>query len=226
MEEKQTILVVGLGRFGFSLCEKLSELGQYVMAVDSRKDRVETVASLVDFSAQLNATEEELLNRIGAKEADVAVVAIGEDIESSILSAAILRGMGIKTVIARAQTNLHARVLARVGVDKVIFPERDMGRRLAESIVNPWTADFTSMSGRDFLVGEVAVLPSMVGKTLMEADFQKTYNGVVLLFDRKGKRFLPRYDTVMEEGDKILLAGSEENIKKLMEKKDEEENGK
>ncbi|GAB1400259.1 TrkA family potassium uptake protein [Aminivibrio sp.] len=226
MEEKQTILVVGLGRFGFSLCEKLSELGQYVMAVDSRKDRVESVASLVDFSAQLNATEEELLNRIGAKEADVAVVAIGEDIESSILSAAILRGMGIKTVIARAQTNLHARVLARVGVDKVIFPERDMGRRLAESIVNPWTADFTSMSGRDFLVGEVAVLPSMVGKTLMEADFQKTYNGVVLLFDRKGKRFLPRYDTVMEEGDKILLAGSEENIKKLMEKKDEEENGK
>lgn len=226
MEEKQAILVVGLGRFGFSLCEKLSELGQYVMAVDSRKDRVESVASLVDFSAQLNATEEELLNRIGAKEADVAVVAIGEDIESSILSAAILRGMGIKTVIARAQTNLHARVLARVGVDKVIFPERDMGRRLAESIVNPWTADFTSMSGRDFLVGEVAVLPSMVGKTLMEADFQKTYNGVVLLFDRKGKRFLPRYDTVMEEGDKILLAGSEENIKKLMEKKDEEENGK
>ena len=226
MEEKQTILVVGLGRFGFSLCEKLSELGQYVMAVDSRKDRVESVASLVDFSAQLNATEEELLNRIGAKEADVAVVAIGEDIESSILSAAILRGMGIKTVIARAQTNLHARVLARVGVDKVIFPERDMGRRLAESIVNPWTADFTSMSGRDFLVGEVAVLPSMVGKTLMEADFQKTYNGVVLLFDRKGKRFLPRYDTVMEEGDKILLAGSEENIKKLMEKKDKEENGK
>lgn len=226
MEKKQTVLVVGLGRFGFSLCEKLSELGQYVMAVDSRKDRVESVASLVDFSAQLNATEEELLTRIGAKDADVAVVAIGEDIESSILATAILRGMGIPTVIARAQTNLHARVLARVGVDKVIFPERDMGRRLAESIVNPWTADFTSMSGRDFLVGEVAVLPSMVGKTLMEADFQKTYNGVVLLFDRKGRRFLPRYDTVMEEGDKILLAGSEENIKKLMEKKDEEENGK
>ena len=226
MEKKQTVLVVGLGRFGFSLCEKLSELGQYVMAVDSRKDRVESVASLVDFSAQLNATEEELLTRIGAKDADVAVVAIGEDIESSILATAILRGMGIPTVIARAQTNLHARVLARVGVDKVIFPERDMGRRLAESIVNPWTADFTSMSGRDFLVGEVPVLPSMVGKTLLEADFQKTYNGVVLLFDRKGRRFLPRYDTVMEEGDKILLAGSEENIKKLMEKKDEEENGK
>ena len=226
MGKKQTILVVGLGRFGLSLCEKLSQLGQSVMAVDSRKDRVESVASMVDFSAQLDATEEELLTRIGAKEADVAIVAIGEDIESSILASAILRGMGIPTVIARAQTNLHARVLARVGVDKVIFPERDMGRRLADSIVNPWSADFTSMSGRDFLVGEVAVLPSMVGKTLVEADFQKTYNGVVLLFDRQGRRFLPRYDTVMEEGDKLLVAGSEENIKKMMEKKDEEENGK
>ena len=226
MEKKQTILVVGLGRFGFSLCEKFSELGQYVMAVDNRKDRVESVASLVDFSAQLDATDEELLTRIGAKEADVAIVAIGGDIESSILSTAILRGMGIPTVIARAQTNIHARVLARVGVDKVIFPERDMGKRLAESIVNPWTADFTSMSGRDFLVGEVAVLPSMVGKTLMESDFQKTYNGVVLLFDRKGNRFLPRYDTVMQEGDKLLVAGSEENIKILMEKKNEEENSK
>ncbi len=226
MEKKQTVLVVGLGRFGFSICEKLAELGQYVMAVDRSKERVESVASMVDFSAQLDATEEELLTRIGAKEADVAIIAIGEDIEASILSTAILRGMGIPTVIARAQTNLHARVLARVGVDKVIFPERDMGKRLAESIVNPWTADFTSMSGRDFLVGEVTVLPSMVGKTLVEADFQKTYNEVVLLFDRKGRRFLPRYDTVIQEGDKLLVAGSEENIKSLMEKKDEEENGK
>ena len=226
MEKKQTILVVGLGRFGLSLCEKLSELGQYVMAVDIRKERVESVASMVDFSAQLDATEEDLLTRIGSKDADVAIVAIGEDIQASILSTAILRGMGIPTVIARAQTNLHARVLARVGVDKVIFPERDMGQRLAESIVNPWTADFTSMSGRDFLVGEVSVLPSMVGKTLVEADFQKTYNGVVLLFDRQGRRFLPRYDTVMQEGDKLLVAGSQENIKSLMEKKNEEENGK
>ena len=122
MNSKQTILVAGLGRFGISVCEKLAELGQHVIAVDIDKDCVEEVADIVEYCAQLDATEEDLLLKVGAKEADVAIVAIGNNIEASILATAILKGLNIPRVIARAQTAIHARVLSRVGAHKVIFP--------------------------------------------------------------------------------------------------------
>ena len=226
MESKQTILVVGLGRFGVSVCEKLAELGQHVIAADIDKERVEEVADIVEYCAQLDATDEDLLVKVGAREADVAVVAIGNSIEASILATAILKGLNIPKVIARAQTAIHGRVLSRVGAHKVIFPERDAGKNLAEMLVHPWLSAFSAIPGGGVLVGEIDATSGMVGKSLMELEFRKTYNGIVLLFDRKGSRFLPKPDTVIQEGDKLLVAGSDEDIATMIEKKDKEENGK
>ncbi len=226
MNSKQTILVAGLGRFGISVCEKLAELGQHVIAVDIDKDCVEEVADIVEYCAQLDATEEDLLLKVGAKEADVAIVAIGNNIEASILATAILKGLNIPPVIARAQTAIHARVLSRVGAHKVIFPERDAGKHLAATLVHPWLSDFSPIPGGGVLVGEIEASPGMVGKSLMELDFRKTYNGIVLLFDRKGSRFPPLPDSIIQEGDKLLVVGTEEDIEKMMKKKDKEENGK
>ena len=226
MNSKQTILVAGLGRFGISVCEKLAELGQHVIAVDIDKDCVEEVADIVEYCAQLDATEEDLLLKVGAKEADVAIVAIGNNIEASILATAILKGLNIPRVIARAQTAIHARVLSRVGAHKVIFPERDARKHLAATLVHPWLSDFSPIPGGGVLVGEIEASPGMVGKSLMELDFRKTYNGIVLLFDRKGSRFPPLPDSIIQEGDKLLVVGTEEDIEKMMKKKDKEENGK
>lgn len=212
MTEKKMVLVVGLGRFGAALCERLVALRQYVVAVDKVRSRVELLADDVDLTAQLDATDEEALVKVGVREADVAVVAIGENTEASILATAILRELGVPYVMARAQTALHARVLARVGAHRVIFPERDMGMRVADHFVFPWLSQFSQVPGSELLVGKTAPRPEMIGKSLAELNFRNEYNAVVLLVDRQGEQFIPRADTVVEATDQLFISGKSDEI--------------
>lgn len=202
----KTVLVVGLGRFGSALCERLVALGQRVIGVDRARANVEELSELLDVAAQLDATEEEALAKVGAREADVAVVAIGEHIEASILATTLLRGMGVPLVMARAQNALHARVLAKVGAHRVVFPERDMGFSLADLFVHPWLTQFAQVPGSDFLVGHVSPLDEMCGKTLQELSFRRRYNAIVLMVSRRGSQILPAASTVLEPEDEIFIA--------------------
>ncbi|MCF4115015.1 MULTISPECIES: potassium channel family protein [Dethiosulfovibrio] len=210
--ETKMYFVVGLGRFGLSLCERLVALGQRVVAVDMDPDKVAEVADTVDYAAELDASDEEALIKVGAKEADVAVVAIGENVEASILTTAILKGLGIDRLVSRAQTALHARVLARVGADRVIFPEKDMGVRLAEQFVNPWLSNFSQIPGNGYIVGELKPLPSMVGKSLVDLNFRSSYGASVLLLERDDAKMMPGPDSVIREGDKLMLVGDRERL--------------
>lgn len=210
--DRKTVMVIGLGRFGHSICERLVALEQQVVAVDRVRARVEEVADLVHYSVQLDATEEESLIRAGAKEADVAVVAIGENLEASILATTIIKDLGVPLVVSRAQTSLHARVLARAGADRVVFPEKDMGRRVAEQFVYPGLSLFSQVPGSQFLVGHIEPLEEMVGKSLLELNFRSRYNAVVLLVDRRGNQFLPGADTVILGTDRLLIAGRQEEL--------------
>ncbi len=212
MAEKKMVLVVGLGRFGSALCERLMNLKQYVVAVDKVRARVEALADVADLTAQLDATDEEALVKIGAREADVAVVAIGENTEASILASAILRELGVPYVMARAQTALHARVLARVGAHRVIFPERDMGMRVADHFVFPWLSHFSQIPGSELLVGKTTPRREMVGRSLADLNFRNAYNAVVLLVDRRGEQFIPRADTVIEATDQLFISGRSDEI--------------
>jgi trk system potassium uptake protein TrkA len=216
-KEEKVYLVAGLGRFGQSLCKTLVEQKNQVIAVDRVRLAVEEMAEIVDLSVQADATDVEALTKIGAKEADVAVVAIGGNIEASILATTILKDLGIPYVIARAQNAVHARVLARVGANRVVFPERDMGERLGLLLVNPWMSHFAQVPGSLFYVGEIRPIPEMVGKTLVDLDFRTRYNAVVLSINRSGKRFIPKADTVIEAGDMIFVAGQREDLKKWIE---------
>ena len=212
VSKKKMILVVGLGSFGISLCEKLVSLEQHVVAVDRNPAKVQEMAEIVDLCAQIDATDEDSLIKVGAKEADVAVVTIGENIEASVLATTILKGFEIPHLVARAQTNLHARVLARVGAHKVIFPERDMGQRVAEQFIHPWLSRFSQLPGAGFLVGEITPLSDMIGKTLAELRFRSQYDAMVLLFNREGSFFLPNADSVIRNGDRLLIAGRKESL--------------
>lgn len=211
---QKVILVVGLGRFGKALCKTLVEKKNQVIAVDRLRQPVEEVAELVDLSVQADATDVEALTKVGTKEADIAVVAIGESIEASVLATTILKDLGVPHVISRAQNALHARVLARVGADRVVFPERDMGERLALLMVHPWLSHFAQLPGSRFYVGEIKPLPEMEGKTLVELDFRTRYNAVVLNVNRSGEMFIPRGDTLIESNDRILVAGLREDLEK------------
>jgi len=211
-EKNKTFLVAGLGRFGMAVCERLTELEQSVIAVDRNRIHVEAMADTVDIAAQLDITDEDALVKAGAREVDAAVVAVGDNIEASVLATAILVGMKVPYVMARAQNALHGRVLARVGASRVFFPERDLGRRVADQMVYPSFSGFTMIPGKGFLVGEVSPLPDMPGKSLAELEFRKRYNAVILLVDRNGGQFLPSAETVIREDDRLLIAGPRESL--------------
>jgi trk system potassium uptake protein TrkA len=215
--KKRMVFVIGLGRFGFSICEKLVALEQQVVAVDKVRARIESVADLVHYSVQLDATDEDSLVKAGAREADVAVVAIGGNLEASILATTIIKELGVPLVISRAQTALHARVLARAGADRVVFPEKDMGKRVAEQFVFPGLAQFSQVPGTQLFVGRIKPLVDMVGKSLMELDFHSRYHSVVLLVDRQGDEFLPAADTIVLETDRLLVAGRQEALRTWIE---------
>jgi len=212
--EEKVILVVGLGRFGQALCRTLVEQKRQVIAVDRSRQPVEEMAEVVDLAVQADATDMDALVKVGAKEADIAVVSIGGNIEASILATTILKDLGVPHVIARAENAVHARVLARVGANRVVFPEKDMGERLALLLIHPWMSHFAQLPGSLVHVGEIRPLPEMEGKTLAELDFRTRYNAVVLNVNRDGQRFIPRADTVIEQGDRILVAGLREDLEK------------
>ncbi|MDT8284299.1 MAG: TrkA family potassium uptake protein [Thermovirgaceae bacterium] len=213
-KEEKVILVVGLGRFGQALCKTLAEQGNQVVGVDRSRQNVEVIADIIDVSVQADATDSEALIKVGAKEADIAIVAIGGNIEASILATTILKDLGVPHVISRAQNDIHARVLARVGANRVVFPERDMGERLALLLVHPWLSHFAQLPGSRFYVGEIRPLPEMQGKTLAELDFRSHYNAVVLNINRSGERFIPTADAIIQAGDMMLVAGLREDLEK------------
>ncbi|MFP4481578.1 MAG: potassium channel family protein [Thermovirgaceae bacterium] len=212
---ERTCIVVGLGRFGQAVCERLTELGESVIGVDRIRARVEEMSEVIDLAAQLDATDEDALVKAGAREADIAVVAIGESIEASILATTILIGLGVPVVTSRAQNALHARVLAKIGASRVFFPERDLGQRVADQISHPVLAQFTELPGSDFMVGEISPLEDMAGKSLMELEFRSRYNAVVLLVKRGESSFLPRADTVLEKSDSLVIAARRQNLRDL-----------
>jgi len=215
MSDKNTVIVIGLGRFGQSVCRRLAALKQEVIGIDRNMHRVEEVADIVDLAAQVDATDEEALIKIGAKEANVAIVAIGENVEASILATSILRDLDVKHIIARAQNSLHARVLAQVGAHKVIFPERDMGMRLADTIVFPWLTEFAPLPGSSYLIGSIETTDEMMGKTLADLSFRSKYNLTILMVERKGTKFIPGPDTVLQQGDILTVIGKREDIDRL-----------
>ena len=153
MKVKQ-YLVFGLGRFGSSLARALCAQGQEALAVDSDQELVNQIAPHVTQALQLDATDEEALRSLGVKNFDAAVVAIGQNTRDSILICVLLKEMGIPYLIAKANDDLHAKVLRKIGVDRVVFPERDMGVRLARSIVTPSVLDLMELSG-DYQLAEI-----------------------------------------------------------------------
>lgn len=222
MNGVKSIIVIGLGRFGSALCERLKAHKMTVIAVDRDKEKVEAMADVADLAAQLDSTDKEALTKIGTKEMDVAVVAIGEDVESSILTTAILKEFDIPQIISRAQNPLHARILARVGAHKVIFPERDMGWHVADLIANPWLQGFSQLPRSDILIGEIKPTEEMIGKSLADLQFSDRYGAVVVLAERGGEKFLPKANYIIEREDRLTIAGSRDDIKKLMERYEKE----
>lgn len=214
-------LVVGLGVFGKSISRKLMENNAEVVAVDSRMDLVEEVQDDVTYAACLNSIDEKALQNLNVEEFDAAIVCIGANFEANVLTSVLLKHNGVKKVITRASDPTHIRILNAVGIDQVITPEVEASERLANSLVHQNILD-CSMIGDDTAVAKVHLPPAVAGKTLMDARLRSRYGVNVISIHRKGEdgkeRVVnknPSADTILEEGDILLVIGDISELQKM-----------
>ncbi len=207
MAERTQILVVGLGRFGSAVATTLVELGVEVLGIDGDTAEVARASAVLTQALELDATDLEALRQIGAADFDKAVVAIGSDVEASILATSNLAELEVKEIIAKAMTASHARILQRVGAHRVIFPEWEMGVRVANSLAGTNLIDFMEL-GAGFEVAEVRPPRPVVGMTLREADLRKRF-GCIVLCIRSGEEVVPvpDADRVIGADDVLVVAG-------------------
>ncbi|MHB1042292.1 MAG: potassium channel family protein [Eubacteriales bacterium] len=210
--------VIGLGRFGSSVARTLSGMGYDVLAVDANEDKVNDIMDYVTHSVQVDAMDEQALKALGIRNFDVVIVAIGQDIQTNILVTVMLKEMGVKNVVSKAITELHGKVLEKVGADKVVFPERDMGVRAAHALVSKNIMDLISLSP-EYSVVELLALPEFVGKTLAGSAVRSKY-GVTILAIRRLEEVIisPGPKVIIEEGDVLVIVGRNDRLKLLEER--------
>ena len=213
----KSFLVFGLGRFGSSLARSLCEQGQQVMAVDTNEENVQNIAPYVTEALQLDATDEAALATLDVSGFDGAVVSIGENVRDSILICVLLKEMGIPHLIAKANDELHAKVLCKIGVDRVVFPERDMGERVAKSIVTPGVLDLMQLDD-DFQIVEIRTPERWAGDTLIGLNVRRKYGISILAVHRNGSYMVsPSADLQLEADDTLLVIGKTEDVEALNE---------
>lgn len=212
---KSSILVIGLGRFGTAAALELERIGHEVLAIDSSETAVNDIAPDVTHAVQLDASDEDALRSVGAGEFEFAIVAISGATEASIFATMALKNLGVGHVIAKAATALHGAILERVGADRVVYPEREMGQRAAHSLAIPGVIDYLDVAPR---VGIVKVKPpaSFVGRTLKDLDLpgRLQVSPIVL---RRGSEvtFNPHRDVVIAADDELILMGSDDRLERI-----------
>ena len=199
--KKQTFAVIGLGRFGSAMATTLTELGQDVIGID--------------------ANDERALRAVGVQDVDVAVISIGENIEASLLAVMLVKDLGVRRVIAKAVTTLHGRILERIGVNRVIFPEREMAVRVAHSLVVANVLDYIELS-RDFSIIEIPAPKEFHGKSLKELQLRNRYGLTLIAIKRKPEgggaevtNVAPTADDLILAGDVLALLGPNERLAQL-----------
>jgi len=215
---KRLYAVIGLGRFGSAVASTLVSLGQDVIGLDDNEDRVREMGEVTS-ALQIDATDIRALRQAGVNEADVAVISIGENIEASLLVVMQVKDLGVPQIIAKAVTPVHGRILEKLGVTRVVFPEREMAQRTARSLVIPNALDYITLSS-EFSIVEVTVPASFVGQTLRSIDLRARHGLTLIAIKRQvdGREetmVSPSADQVLRQGDIVALLGTNEMLARL-----------
>lgn len=216
-------VVIGIGRFGKAVAERLYELGHEVLAIDTDEDTIQKVSEKVTHAVTADATDESVLRSLGVRNFDVGVVAIGSDIQSSIIVTLMLKEMGVGYVVAKAQNELHAKVLLKIGADRVVFPERDMGERVAHNLIATNILEFIELSEEHSII-EFAVLQGWIGKDLRDLNLRVKYGVTVVAIRNRNEdkiNISPKADNEIREGDILIVIGNNDDLKKLERKSEQ-----
>ncbi|MCL1694862.1 TrkA family potassium uptake protein [Lysinibacillus sp. BPa_S21] len=204
--------VIGLGRFGVSVARRLYEAGHEVLGIDINEERVEDAEPYVTHAVIADTTEEKALNSIGIRNFDCVIVAIGIDMQSSILTVSLLKELGIKKIIAKALGKRHGQVLDKVGAEWVIYPERDMGERVANQLLSPNMLNYIELS-KEYSIEEIMIPSKMAGQNLRDLDIRAHYNVSVIAIVRDGNiTILPSPDEIIKEKEILVMIGHRKDL--------------
>ena len=210
----KSILLIGLGRFGRHVAEKLYELDHQVMAVDKQEDRVEAVMSYVTNAQIGDSTNMEFLDTLGVSNFDVCIVAIASDFQSSLETTAYLKDLGAKMVVSRASRDVHARFLLRNGADEIVYPEKQVANWTAIRYSSEHIFDYVQLSDTHAIF-EIEMPQNWVGKTIGQVDIRKKFNINIMALKRDGKLDMAiRPDTMLTDDATMLVLGESRDIQK------------
>lgn len=207
--------VIGLGRFGTSVATNLTMMGHEVLAIDERQEKIQEIVNDVTHAIQADAKDEQALKALGIRNFDVVIVAIGKDTEANILVTVLLKELGVRYVVAKARTALQGKVLSKVGADKVVYPERDMGTRLAHSLVSSNVLDHIELSAEHSIL-EVVAPEILIGKTIRQSALRAKFDITVLAIKRGNEIMVnPSPDEPVNEGDVIVAVGKNDKLRSI-----------
>jgi trk system potassium uptake protein TrkA len=219
------VAIIGLGTFGTCLALTLRDAGYEVMAIDQEAEPVENISSEITHAVRANATSELALQKLGIKNVDVAVVAVGASIQNSVMITILLKKMGVRYIVARADNELHGAILNSIGADKIIFPERDIAVRTGPILTMRDVADFIPLDKGSGIVKAKAT-PYFIGKTLSDLGLgPESKSGAAVLMIQRGKEGIlnPSAEEVISHIDVLIIAGNTSDIDKLLDKADKAE---
>ncbi|HSO58060.1 MAG TPA: TrkA family potassium uptake protein [Paenisporosarcina sp.] len=209
---KKEFVVIGLGRFGGSIVRELIEQGADVMAIDKFADRVDEFASIATQAIVADTTDESVLKSLGIRNFEHVIVAIGEDIQSSILTTLMLKEIGVNKITVKAQNDYHEKVLRKIGADQVVHPERDMGIRIANNIMTNNVLDYLELSDEHSIM-EIKANEILAGSTLIDLDIRAKY-GINIVGIKRGTEILvsPQADEKILINDVLIVIGADADI--------------
>ncbi|AQX55365.1 TrkA family potassium uptake protein [Priestia flexa] len=212
---KKEFAVVGLGRFGGSICKTLSDQGMEVLAIDTDEEKVNEYASVASHAVVGDSTDEGVLKSLGIRNFDHVIVAIGDNIQASILTTLILKELGVKKITVKAQNDYHAKVLSKIGANFIVHPERDMGRRIANSMISNSVLDYLELSDEHSIV-ELVASKKMAGNTLIDLDIRAKY-GINIVAIKRSQDIIvsPQASESIKQGDILIVIGADVNINRF-----------
>lgn len=213
-KKKKQFLVAGLGLFGTSVALTLQEMGYDVLGVDNDESVVQNLSTSLSYVVCADAADEKNLKNLAVDDVDVAVVAVGK-LESNMMCTLLLKEMGVPVVVAKALNDLHGTMLQKIGADKIIYAEKDMGKRVAHNLISGSIVDYIELSS-EISVMSLQLPDELVGKNLIQADLRRKYNVNVVAIKRNGQTIVtPNACEVLQSDDEIIIIGTHEGAKKM-----------
>ncbi|MFT8322718.1 MAG: TrkA family potassium uptake protein [Bacillus sp. (in: firmicutes)] len=215
---KKEFAVIGLGRFGGSICRELVELGMEVMVIDRNEERINEFANIVSHAVVGNSVDENVLKSLGIRNFEHVIVAIGDDIQASILTTLILKELGVNNITVKAQNDYHEKVLKKIGADSIVHPERDMGKRIAHNIVSNNVLDYLELSDEHSIV-EIKASSRLDGFTMIDLDIRARY-GITIVAIKRDKEIIvsPMATEPIKENDVLIVIGADSDINRFEKK--------